>query len=56
MFVYSWENYKYGEIIWSEAENDWVWHVTGLPYTICNTQFDVAHVKWGDGARMPTQK
>ncbi len=51
---YTWENYKYGEKIWSEAENDWVWHVTGLPYTICNTQFDVAHVKWGNGARMPS--
>ena len=51
---YTWENYKYGEKIWSEAEKDWVWHTIGLPYTICNTPFDVAHVKWGNGARMPS--
>ena len=52
--IYIWENYKYGVKIWSEAEDRWIWHVKGLPYDICKTQFDVAHLKWGEGARMPT--
>ena len=51
---YTWENYKYGVKIWSEAEDRWIWHVKGLPYDIRKTQFDVAHLKWGEGARMPT--
>lgn len=51
---YTWENYKYGEKIW--WTDTWIWSITGIPDNISSTSYDVAHVKWGDGARMPTQK
>ncbi len=51
---YTWENYKYGEKIW--RTDTWIWSITGIPDNISSTSYDVAHVKWGDGARMPTQK
>lgn len=42
---YSWENYKY-----SNSSTD---SFANIGSDISGTQYDVAHVKWGNGARMP---
>lgn len=42
---YSWENYKY----YNSATDSF----TYIGDDISGTQYDVAHIKWGNGARMP---
>ena len=42
---YTWENYQFYN---SDTEYDFIGE------EISGTSYDVAHVKWGDGARMPT--
>ena len=43
---YTWENYKYYNPSTESSFN--------IGNDIIGTKYDVAHVKWGDGARMPT--
>lgn len=45
-YTYTWQSYKFYDY-WSDSFNF-------IGYEISGTQYDVAHVKWGDGARMPT--
>jgi hypothetical protein len=42
---YTWENYKYSTNPWGGIDRE---------IDISSTSYDVAHVKWGEGARMPT--
>lgn len=51
---YSWENYKYRKKNYDD--DDWYWQGSFIGDDISGTSYDVAHVKWGDGARMPRQK
>lgn len=44
--IYTWQSYKFYDY-WSDS-------FTYIGYEISGTQYDVASVKWGDGARMPT--
>lgn len=46
---YTEENYKYKEKQWLGC---WIYSFIGSE--ISGTSYDVAHVKWGDGAKMPT--
>ena len=43
---YYWDNYQY----WDDNSNDWIY----IGSNISGTDYDVAHVKWGDNWRMPT--
>lgn len=43
---YTWENYKF----YNSATDNFNF----IGSNISNTKYDVAHVKWGEGARMPT--
>lgn len=54
---YTWETYKYKEKYYLYDIPDY-WHWTGsfIGNEISGTSYDVAHVKWGGGARMPTLK
>lgn len=52
---YSWENYKYGKIHHYTNEGNPVWVGIYLGDDISQTQYDVAHIKWGEGARMPNK-
>lgn len=45
---YTWENYKYGT---TDSNGGWIGEYIGSE--ISGTEYDVAHVKWGGGARMP---
>lgn len=45
---YTWENYKHIERFEDDEEYKFIGE------EISGTSYDVAHVKWGDGARMPT--
>lgn len=53
---YTWENnYKYAEkYYYGSGPYDWFWVGSFIGEEISGTQYDVAHVKWGGGARMPT--
>ena len=51
---YTWENYKYGKK--NYYDGDWYWTGSFIGDDISGTSYDAAHVKWGDGARMPRQK
>lgn len=53
---YTWENnYKYAEkYYYGSGPYDWFWIGSFIGEEISGTQYDVAHVKWGGGARMPT--
>ena len=44
---YTWENYKY----YNPLTESFIY----IGNDISGTQYDVAHVKWGDGARMPNK-
>lgn len=50
---YTFDNYEYKEKIYWEGE--WYWEYKDIG-NISGTSYDVATVKWGDGARIPTQK
>ena len=51
--IYIWENYKHAEKYWyGSGPDEWYWTESDIS-EICQTSYDVAHVKWGDGARMP---
>lgn len=50
---YSIETYKYAEKV-NDGDNNWWWTGSFIGEEISGTSYDVAHVKWGDGARMPT--
>ena len=52
---YSWENYKYGKIHHYTNEGNPVWVGIYLGDDISQTQYDVAHIIWGEGARMPNK-
>ena len=43
---YTWENYKY----LNSASESYI----NIGSNICGTTYDVAHMEWGEGARMPT--
>lgn len=48
---YTWDNYKYAE---KNYDSDgWWWTGSFIGEEISGTSYDVAHVKWGGGARMP---
>lgn len=49
---YTWENYKYRKKNYDD--DDWYWTGSFIGDDISGTSYDVAHVQWGDGARMPT--
>ena len=55
---YGVENYKYLEKICYSDEfpewGDWYWVGKFIGNEISGTSYDVAHVQWGGGARMPT--
>ena len=51
----SWKNYKYGKIHHYTNEGDPVWVGIYLGDDISQTQYDVAHIIWGEGARMPNE-
>lgn len=52
---YTWENYKYREkFYYGDGPDDWDWTGKFIGNEISGTSYDVAHVTWGDGARMPT--
>lgn len=51
---YRWENYKYAKF-WGYDEWGYpIYECNNIGNDISGTQYDVAHVKWGNGARMPT--
>ena len=50
---YTWENYKYSEKYYF-SDDYWVWTGKFIGNEISGTSYDVAHVQWGGGARMPT--
>ena len=50
---YGLENYKHASII-GYFENEPVYSMNYIGHDISNTDYDVAHVTWGNGARMPT--
>ena len=52
--IYTWEYYKYGKK--NYYDGDWYWTGSFIGDDISGTSYDAAHVKWGDGARMPRQK
>lgn len=49
---YTWENYIYREKYY--YDDDWYWVGKFIGNEISGTSYDVAHVQWGGGARMPT--
>ena len=49
---YTWKNYKYTEIYYDTDGINYRYKNIGA--CISNSSTDVAHIKWGDGARMPT--
>ena len=49
---YTWENYKY-KTTQPGPEDNLIWIGTYIGDDISQTQYDVAHIKWGEGARMP---
>ena len=49
---YTWENYIYCEKYY--YGDDWYWVGKIIGNEISGTSYDVAHVQWGGGARMPT--
>ena len=52
---YTWETYKYKEkYYYGDGSDDWYWTGSFIGDEISGTSYDVAHVKWGGGARMPT--
>ena len=52
---YTWENYKYREkYYYGDGPDEWFWTGKFIGNEISGTSYDVAHVTWGDGARMPT--
>ena len=52
---YTWDNYEYLEKYWYDSNpDDWYWIGSFIGKEISGTSYDVAHVKWGEGARMPT--
>ncbi len=52
---YTWENYKYSEkYYFGDGAYDWYWAGKFIGNEISGTSYDVAHVQWGGGARMPT--
>lgn len=54
---YSFETYKYKvKYYYGHSPNDWWWYYEDFGYNISGTSHDVATVKWGGGARMPTQE
>lgn len=53
--IYALWNYKYREKHYSDDEPDgWRWGGKFIGNEISGTSYDVAHVTWGNGARMPT--
>lgn len=46
---YTWDNYEH-----SYPDDVAIWTGAYIGEEISGTSYDVAHVKWGDGARMPT--
>ena len=53
------ENYQYAEEYFRSFGDDegkgwWEWLYLSIGMDISGTSYDAAHVKWGDGARMPT--
>ena len=54
--VYSLETYKHKEkYIYGSYPNEWYWIYKDLD-NISGTSYDVATVRWGGGARMPTEQ
>lgn len=55
---YTWENYKHRDRndYYHEHYGDgcWCWDYKFIGNEISGTSYDVAHVQWGGGARMPT--
>ena len=52
---YTWENYKYSEkYYYGDGPDDWYCRPKFIGSEISGTSYDVAHVQWGGGARMPT--
>ena len=52
---YTEENYKYYEkYYYGDEPDDWYWVGKFIGNEISGTSYDVAHVQWGGGARMPT--
>lgn len=53
---YTDENYKYYEkYYYGDEPDDWYWVGKFIGNEISGTSYDVAHVQWGGGARMPTR-
>lgn len=52
---YTWENYIHLEkYYYGDGPDDWRWTQKFIGSEISGTSYDVAHVQWGGGARMPT--
>lgn len=48
------EHYEHKVKVYSEEDPDgWHWEFKFIGNNICGTQYDAAHVQWGQGARMP---
>lgn len=51
---YTWENYKYATFGGYDEWGDPIYECKYIGDDISGTQYDVAHVQWGDGARLPS--
>ena len=52
--TYSFSNYKHARITGYDEKGHSIIEYDNLGYNISGTKYDAAHVKWEDGARMPT--
>lgn len=55
--VYDFDSYQYKEkYYYGDDPDDWYWIYSNIGGCISGTSYDVAAVRWGGGARMPTLK
>lgn len=54
--TYGFESYIHKELAYDSDTDAWSWNYKYIGDEISGTYYDVAHVKWGDGARMPTHE
>lgn len=51
---YTWENYKYATFLGYDEWGNPIYECEYIGDNISGTIYDVAHVQWGDGARLPS--
>ena len=58
--VYNFDSYQhkekvyYDDLLYLDGFPEWYWSISDIGECISGTQYDVATVRWGGGARMPT--